>query len=170
MYYLFDVAFSSKSIVVEQPSEEKNSIGKSIFLSILGIIGIIIGGQVIVNSASDIALSFGMSQNLVGLTIVSIGTSLPEFMTSVVAAKKGESDIDMGNIVGSNLFNILFILGVSAVIHPMSIQPMVFVEMVIMFMVTIVAYSLSATKKTVSKPEGILLAIMYVMYLAFIIT
>lgn len=100
MYYLFDVACSSKSIVVEQPSEEKNSIGKSIFLSVFGIIGIIIGGQVIVNSASDIALSFGMSQNLVGLTIVSIGTSLPEFMTSVVAAKKGESDISIGNIVG----------------------------------------------------------------------
>lgn len=105
-----------------------------------------------------------------GNEIVSIGTSLPEFMTSVIAAKKGESDIAIGNIVGSNLFNILFILGLSAVIHPMAIQIMVFVDMVIMLMVTIVTYSLSATKKTVSKPEGILLAIMYVVYLAFIIT
>lgn len=170
MYYLFDVAFSSKQIEVEKSSEENISIGKSVLLSIIGIFGIIIGGQIVVNSASDIALSWGMSQNLVGLTIVSIGTSLPEFMTSVIAAKKGESDIAIGNIVGSNLFNILFILGLSAVIHPMAIQTMVFVDMVIMLMVTIVTYSLSATKKTVSKPEGILLAIMYVVYLAFIIT
>ena len=90
-------------------------------------------------------------------------------MTSVVAAKKGESDIAMGNIVGSNLFNILFILATSAVIHPMTVQPLVFIDMVIMLMVTVVAYSLSATKKTVNRCEGILLILIYAVYLTFII-
>lgn len=134
-------------------------------LSIIGIIGIIIGGQVVVNLASSIALAFGMSENLIGLTIVAIGTSLPEFMTSVVAAKKGESDIAIGNIVGSNLFNILFILGLSATIHPIPIQPIVFVDMIIMLIVTILGFILSATKKTVSKGEGIILSLMYLFYL-----
>ena len=169
MYYLFDMALSSKEDKIDEPDQKQYSLGKSILLSIIGIIGIIIGGQVVVNSASSIALAFGMSENLIGLTIVAIGTSLPEFMTSVVAAKKGESDIAIGNIVGSNLFNILFILGLSATIHPIPIQPIVFVDMIIMLIVTILGFILSATKKTVSKGEGIILSLMYLIYMTFII-
>lgn len=169
MYYLLEVALTSKNDLQEENEKPSMSMGKSVLMSFFGIVGIIVGGQVVVNSATDIALSWGMSQNLVGLTIVAVGTSLPELMTSIVAARKGESDIAVGNIVGSNLFNILFILGLSATIHPISIQPMVFVDMIIMLMVTIVAYSLAATKKTVSKPEGILLTLMYVVYMVFII-
>lgn len=168
MYYLFGVALSSKE-VKEEVTQQKTSIGKSVLMSIIGIIGIIIGGQMVVNGASNIALSWGMSQNLVGLTIVSIGTSLPEFMTSVIAARKGENDIAIGNIVGSNLFNILFILGLSATIHPIGVQAMVFLDMLIMLIVTIVTYLLSATKKTVSKLEGVLLTAMYIVYMIFII-
>ena len=78
------------------------------------------GGQLVVNSAREIALSFGISESLIGLTIVAIGTSLPELVTSIVAATKGESDIAIGNVVGSNIFNILFVLALSAAIHPVS--------------------------------------------------
>lgn len=169
VYYLFDVALSSKEVKEEGQNQQKISIRKSVLMSVVGIIGIIIGGQMVVNGASDIALSWGMSQNLVGLTIVSIGTSLPEFMTSVIAARKGENDIAIGNIVGSNIFNILFILGLSATIHPIGVQAIVLLDMVIMLIVTIVAYLLSATKKTVSKPEGVLLTAMYIVYMIFII-
>lgn len=84
---------------------------KSILISIIGIAAIIFGGNLVVNSASDIASSFGISDQLIGLTIVSIGTSLPEFVTSVIAATKGESDLALGNVIGSNIFNILFVIG-----------------------------------------------------------
>ena len=104
------MAITSKDESVEDEIEEIST-SKSIIYSILVIIGIIIGGQLVVNSASNIALSWGMSENLVGLTIVSIGTSLPELVTSIVAARKGESDIAIGNAVGSNIFNLLLVLG-----------------------------------------------------------
>ena len=99
MYYLVEMAITSKEDINEESSEKEISIAKSVVMGILGFIGILIGGKLVVDSASDIAISLGMSENLVGLTIVSIGTSLPEFATSVIAAKKGESDIAIGKVV-----------------------------------------------------------------------
>jgi len=169
MYYLIDMAITSKEEMEVDKVEEHASIGKSILMSILGIAGIIIGGQIVVDSASDIAISWGMSENLVGLTIVSIGTSLPEFVTSIIAAKKGESDIAIGNVVGSNLFNILFVLGISSVIHNIQIHPIVFVDMIIMIIVSIIVYIFSVTKKTVNRTEGIILTLIYIAYMIFIV-
>ena len=105
----------------QQVNEPKFSIWMSIIVSIIGLALIIVGGNVVVDSAKQIALSFGMSEMLVGLTIVSIGTSLPELVTSVVAAKKGHSDIAIGNVVGSNIFNILFILGLASLVRPIGV-------------------------------------------------
>ena len=110
-----------------------------------------------------------MSENLVGLTIVAVGTSLPELVTSVVAAKKGESDIAMGNIVGSNIFNILFVLGISAFINPIAVHPVVFIDMFIMFIISIITYIFATTKKEVNKIEGIILGLIYIGYMVFII-
>ncbi|MGL5348381.1 MAG: calcium/sodium antiporter [Peptostreptococcaceae bacterium] len=169
MYYLIDMAITSKEEMEIDKADGKMPIGKSITMSILGIAGIIIGGQIVVNSASDIAISWGMTENLVGLTIVSIGTSLPEFVTSIVAARKGESDIAIGNVVGSNLFNILFVLGISSVIHNIQIHPIVFVDMIIMILISIIVYVFAITKKSVNKGEGIILTILYILYLVFII-
>ena len=103
--------------------EKNNTMIKSILISIIGIAAIIFGGNLVVNSASDIASSFGVSDQLIGLTVVSIGTSLPEFVTSVIAATKGESDLALGNVIGSNIFNILFVIGASALISPMTVDP-----------------------------------------------
>ncbi|HAT4150117.1 TPA: sodium:calcium antiporter, partial [Clostridium perfringens] len=105
----------------EQSIKPPNSTVKDIILSIVGVIGIILGGKIVVDSATVIALGLGLSEKLVGLTIVAIGTSLPELVTSLVAAKKGENDIALGNILGSNTFNILLILGLSSLISPITI-------------------------------------------------
>ena len=90
--------------------EKSNTMIKSILISVIGIAAIIFGGNLVVDSASNIASSFGVNDQLIGLTIVSIGTSLPEFVTSIIAATKGESDLALGNVLGSNIFNILFVL------------------------------------------------------------
>ena len=148
---------------------EEISTSKSIIYSILGIIGIIIGGQLVVNSASNIALSWGMSENLVGLTIVSIGTSLPELVTSIVAARKGESDIAIGNAVGSNIFNLLFVLGLSSAIHSIAIHTEVFYDMIVMIFATILTYFFAITKKSINRGEGAVLFVIYIAYLVYII-
>lgn len=145
------------------------SLSKSIVLSILGILGIIIGGKLVVDCSSNIALNFGVSQKMVGLTIVSIGTSLPEFVTSVVAASKGESDIALGNVIGSNIFNILFILGVSSLITPISVDPSLFLDISIMIIVTIIAYVFAIRKKDISKFEGIILICSYILYMIYVV-
>lgn len=169
MYYLIEMALTSKEDMNVEQAKENISMGKSVLMSALGIIGILIGGQLVVNSASSIAIAWGMSENLVGLTIVAVGTSLPEFVTSIIAARKGESDIAIGNVVGSNLFNILFVLGLSATISNISVHPVVFIDMLIMIIVTILAYALAATRKSINKFEGAILAMLYIVYMIFVI-
>ncbi len=169
MYYLLEMALSSKEEMYVEQGSSRDPIAKSILLSIGGIIGIIIGGNLVVDSATNIAIDLGMSENLVGLTIVSIGTSLPELVTSVVAARKGESDIAMGNIIGSNIFNILFVLGASSIIHTIHVQPIVFVDMIIMLIVTGITYVFAISKKQVNRFEGIILTAIYIAYMIFII-
>lgn len=144
-------------------------IGKSLLFTIGGLAGIIIGGQFVVDSASDIAIRFGMSQTLVGLTIVAVGTSLPELVTSVVAARKGESDIAIGNVVGSNIFNILFVLAASAVISPMNINAQCLFDLLVLAAVTVIAYIFCATKKSINRIEGIVLVLVYAAYLTYAI-
>lgn len=180
MYYLLEIAFNARNKTLNSETsvtsynETTNTsstipLPKAIILSVIGIIGIIIGGKLVVDCASSIALAFGVSEKMIGLTIVSIGTSLPEFVTSVVAASKGESDIALGNVIGSNIFNILFILGVSALISPMPVDPSLFLDIVIMIFVTIVAYVFALRKKDINKSEGIILIIAYVAYMMLVI-
>ena len=125
-------------------NEEKNkSIFKMIVISLVGIIGIIIGGDMVVDNASKIAEIFGMSQNLIGLTIVAVGTSLPEFVTSIMAIKKGENEIAIGNVVGSNIFNILLILGVSSVVNPLMVNIVGLIDVLFMIASSILLYLFS---------------------------
>ncbi|MGL5754656.1 MAG: calcium/sodium antiporter [Paraclostridium sp.] len=179
MYYLLEIAFNSRNKILNQETSITSSkeitasysipLPKAILMSLIGIIGIVIGGKLVVDCASNIALNFGVSEKMIGLTIVSIGTSLPEFVTSVVAASKGESDIAIGNVIGSNIFNILFILGVSALISPMPVDPSLFLDIVIMIFVTIIAYVFALRKKDINKSEGIILIIAYVAYMMLVI-
>lgn len=175
MYYLIDVALASRasSAALEQEMEveqSKNlSVGMSIFLTIGGIVGIVFGGNMVVDSASVIALQLGMSESLVGLTIVAVGTSLPELVTSIVAARKGESDIALGNVIGSNLFNIFFVLGSSACIHVIAVNSAVFFDMFFLLVISIITYIFAVTQKSITKMEGVLLTGSYITYLVYIV-
>jgi cation:H+ antiporter len=110
-----------------------------------------------------------MSETLVGLTIVSIGTSLPELVTSLTAIKKGENNIAIGNIVGSNIFNILFILGLSGLIHPISVGHNMIIDLGVMIIATIALYIFSVADDKLDKKEGIVFIAMFIIYMAFII-
>ncbi|MEG0580410.1 MAG: calcium/sodium antiporter, partial [Niameybacter sp.] len=128
MYYLVEVALTARANASAEDEIESMPLSKSMILSLVGIAGIVIGGKFVVDNASIIAKAWGMSESLVGLTIVAIGTSLPELVTSVVAAKKGESDIALGNVIGSSIFNIFLILGVSATINPIEMAGTIFID------------------------------------------
>ena len=134
-----------------------------------GKVGIIIGGELAVESAKFIAGFFGLSDALIGLTVVALGTSLPELATSITALKKGSNGIVVGNVLGSNIFNILFILGISSAIVPLTIEPKLVFDIFLMTVVTIVGAWFTYTKSEVDKKEGLVLVILYVAYMAFTI-
>jgi len=141
----------------------------SILLSLVGIALIIGGGQLTVVNAIDIAYALQISERVIGLTIVAIGTSLPELITSIVAATKGEHDIAIGNVVGSNIFNILFILGLTGVIMPLSINMSSVVDLGVLIVSSAVFMLFAFTRRQVGRLEGAAMLAMYVAYLVFII-
>ena len=144
-----------------------------IWLSIIYIIGgaaaIMFGGDMVVNNASKIAENFGMSKTLVGLTIVAIGTSLPELVTSIVAAKKGNSGIAIGNAVGSSIFNILFILGIASTLSPIAVDKDLLIDAAILIAVSVMTFCFAKTGKSTSRIEGIIMVSCYCAYTAYII-
>ncbi len=142
---------------------------KSAVYILVGIIGIIIGGDFVVDSASAIARSFGLSQTFIGLTIVALGTSLPELVTSVVASKKGENDLAVGNVVGSNIFNILLILGASAAISPIMVTGLAIQDTVILIVASVLVYICAVSKKGLSKLEGAMFLMFYAVFFAYIL-
>ncbi|MFA6161524.1 MAG: calcium/sodium antiporter [Patescibacteria group bacterium] len=121
LYYVVNVALSSK---FEKADDIKSiSLGKSFGLTLIGLVGLTLGGKLVVDQAVSMATALGISQSIIALTIVALGTSLPELLTSAIAAYKHKSDIAIGNVVGSNIFNIFWVLGVSAVIRPLPFDP-----------------------------------------------
>ena len=169
-YLVFIIARAKKNHQEQDESlpKEKSWV-KSIAFAALGLLGVVLGGNWVVNGSSFIAKQLGMSDSLVGLTIVAIGTSLPELVTSFVAAKKGESDIALGNILGSNIFNILFVLGLSSVILPMEIKENVYVDLIFCIITTLLVLILCFKKKELKKWHGALFVLLYVIYFVYII-
>lgn len=141
---------------------------------VLGVAGIAIGGDIVVDSASTIGMAWGMSESLVGLTIASVGTSLPELVTSVIAAKKGENDIAIGNVLGSCIFNILLIIGVSGAISPMVVGASLIVDFIFLIGITILlglmVFIGKNKTRVLGKLEGIIFISLYAGYLVFIIS
>jgi cation:H+ antiporter len=152
----------------EKEIENKLSF-KVIVLGILGVIGIILGGDMVVDSASNIAKMLGMSENLIGLTIVAIGTSLPEFVTSIIAVLKGENEIAIGNVIGSNIFNILLILGVSSVISPIVVSFISVIDVIFMIGITILLYVFVVKNKVLNRCQGIVFIFSYIGYIFYTI-
>ena len=142
---------------------------KSVLCIAGGLAAIIVGGDLVVDSAFDIAAAFGMSEALIGLTIVAVGTSLPELVTSIVAAKKGDSGLALGNVVGSNIFNILFILGSASALSTINVAPELFIDTAILIGVTLMMYFLCRSKDKTSRGEGALCVLVYAAYMAYII-
>lgn len=169
MIVLIRDALSYRQTVGGEETAAVISLPVSLGLIVLGVVCIILGGNLVVDAATEIARTFGLSENLIGLTIVACGTSLPELVTSMVAAKKGDSDIAMGNVVGSNIFNILFILGASSVISPLKVGETALVDMSVLIVVSLITWAFIAKKKKVTRPFGGLMFLTYVAYLIYII-
>ena len=155
--------------VEECDNMKELSYGKSILFLIVGAAAIAFGGDLTVDTASRIAIELGMSQTLVGLTIVSIGTSLPELVTSVVAARKNEVDMAVGNAVGSNIFNILMVLGISSAISPVALIRENIIDIVLLMVFSVMVWIFAGTRKKIERKEGIIIVVVYLVYCAYII-
>ncbi len=154
---------------VEEEMVEALPIGKSIILIIIGVAAIILGGNFVVSGASDIARQWGMSDTLIGLTIVSIGTSLPELVTSVVAARKGESSLSLGNAIGSNILNILFILGISGTLTPIAVIPENIIDVAVLIGVALFVLILARFNDKMTRMKAAVFIGLYAIYMAYII-
>jgi cation:H+ antiporter len=168
--YIFNLVL--KAIKDNNKTEENENV-KPLFTTIIsciiGLIAIVWGGDLVVESASAIAQQLGMSQNLIGLTIVAIGTSLPELVTSVVATKKGELDIATGNVIGSNIFNLLLIIGASVAINPMVVSTVAIIDIMFTVAVVILFIILTGKNESLDKVKGIPLILIYVAYIIYTI-
>ena len=165
-YLVYSAKNTKEAQIVEKP---KMGLLRSIIYIVGGVAGIIIGADFVVDSASYIAIAFGMSETLVGLTIVAIGTSLPELVTSLTALKKEENQLIIGNVIGSNIFNILFVLGASSIISPITINPNMIVDIALMLGVTILFFIFGKTQDKYDKNEGFILVALFIAYMAFAI-
>lgn len=133
-----------------------------------GLAAIVWGGDLVVDSASQIALSFGLSQTLVGLTVVALGTSLPELVTSVVASRKGENGLALGNVIGSNIFNVLMVLGLSAAVSPIRVNTFAVIDATCLVVFSAIAWLLCRSKERISRVEGVTMLGIYAAYLVYI--
>ena len=141
---------------------------KSLLFIAGGLAAVIFGGNLVVDNASLIAANFGVSQNFIGLTIVAIGTSLPELVTSIVATRKGDSGLALGNAIGSNIFNILFILGMSAAIAPLTVLQESFIDCIILLVSAVVLFIFAFTRKSINRWEGATCVLLYAAYTAYL--
>lgn len=157
---------SAKSEKIEP--EKLIPVWKCILFIIIGIVGIALGGDWVVDGATVIATNVGMSETLVGLTIVSIGTSLPELVTSIVAARKKQVGMALGNAIGSNIFNILFVLGIAGMISPMTLIMENIVDIIILIVFSVIALILAWTKQKLSRAEGAIMVGLYAVFMVYI--
>ncbi len=163
---VYNTRKSGEATEVEEP---KFTLPKSIIFILIGLAGIVLGGDLVVDSASAIAIALGMSETLVGLTIVAIGTSLPELVTSITALRKGENQLVIGNVIGSNIFNILFVLGASSAISAIPLDSSMLIDVLFMLAVTVLCFIFGKTQEKYDKKEGVILIVLFIVYMAFAI-
>lgn len=155
----------------EEASEEYKVLTplRSAVYIICGLAAVVLGGDCVVKSASSIAESFGLSQNLIALTIVALGTSLPELVTSIVASRKGENGLALGNVVGSNIFNILLILGASSAISPVAVGFESVIDLSVLIVFSLITWAMARGKYKIGRVDGGLMLAMYLGYMVYII-
>lgn len=172
-FLVFMAVTLNKSKNKEQGEEAKGKnwpVWKGIMWLLIGLACLIFGSNIFVDGSTAVAKLLGVSDAVIGLTIVAGGTSLPELATSVVAARKGNSDIAIGNVLGSNVFNILFILGVTGLICPMSISGITYIDMSVLVLSVLLLWWFSFTKYTIARWEGVILVLSYFAYVGWLVT
>ena len=171
MFYTFREArkSSNSSETTTANAQEEAPVWKGLMWVMIGLACLIVGSNVFVDAATDVATQLGVSQGVIGLTIVAGGTSLPELATSVVAARKGRSAMAIGNVIGSNVFNILFILGMTAVVCPMQIDGITTVDIAMMLVSVVLLWLFSFTKFTVARWEGVVLTLIFMGYMSWLL-
>ena len=172
MYWQISAALKARKAGELEEEEDVKVMSplKSILAIVVGAVCIIFGGDFVVDGASAIAAKFGMSETLIGMTIVALGTSLPELVTSMVAATKGESDLALGNVIGSNIFNIVFILGASTLISPITVGLLAVIDTVAVIVITVLVLIFAvATKNRISRAEGAVLLACYAGYFVYML-
>ena len=167
IYYLISMA---RKKIESDDNEELLPMWKSIIFTIVGIIGIVLGSNFVVDSASNIATLLGVSERMIALTIIALGTSLPELVTSVTATKKGEYDISIGNVVGSNIFNIGMVIGLPITLFG-GIAKITFsyIDLLVMIVSAILLFMFSFNDYKISKKEGIIFLILFIVYYGYVI-
>ena len=172
LYILSLVISSLKSMKnknTDDDGDKQHSLVKSLIFIVLGLVAVVFGGDFVVDSASSIAAQLGMSENLIGLTIVALGTSLPELVTSVTATRKGDMGIAIGNVLGSNIFNILLILGTASSICPLAVSTITLIDVITMCGITILLILSMAKKHELNKYKGLLFILIYASYIIYTI-
>lgn len=165
IYIIVLIISAIKNKIEGEPTKTMSPL-KSVLFIIIGLALIIAGGQFVVNSAKFIAAAFGMSETLIGLTVVAFGTSLPELVTSIVASRKGENELAVGNVVGSNIFNMMFILGLSAALHPITVNFACMTDFAILIVASILVF-IFALKDRINRPQGIVMILFYIASVVF---
>ena len=169
MYYLISMS-KNKTNIEEIDDTNYPSMKKAIFLTLLGLIGIVFGSNFVVESASFIAKTIGISERMISLTIVAIGTSLPELVTSVAATRKGEYDIAIGNVVGSNIFNIGVVIGIPvALLGGISKINFSYIDIVVMILSALFLFLFAHNDHKISKKEGIFFLLAFILYYSYVI-
>lgn len=170
MIWTVMAALKDRKNAAEEENPEKFVWWKCAIFIIGGVAAIVFGGTLVVDNAKALGMAMGMSETLVGLTICAVGTSLPELVTSIVAAKKGESDMAIGNVVGSNIFNVVCILGISGLISPITLDAVAFnnnlIDMLVFIGTAILGYIFCLNKK-ITRGEGITFVVLYIAYMAY---
>lgn len=169
IYYLISIS-RKKEKVEEKKDEKKISLLKSIIFTLIGLAGIVFGSNFVVDSASFIAKGFGVTERLISLTIIALGTSLPELVTSITATRKGEYDIAIGNVVGSNIFNIGMVIGIpTSLIGGIGVINFSFIDITVMIIASVLLFMFSYNDYKISKKEGILFLILFAIYYSYVI-
>ncbi|MBQ2662703.1 MAG: calcium/sodium antiporter [Clostridia bacterium] len=171
-FMTYSVIAGKKQAALEVKEEnEKKPIStlKCILYVVLGLAGVIIGGELTVYGAKELALKVGLSENVVALTVVAIGTSLPELVTSIVASRKGQNDIAVGNVIGSNIFNILFILGMSATIGNIGTDMNGVIDTCVLVGIMLVTFIFTLSRKKIGRAEGAVMILIYAAYTAYLL-
>lgn len=170
LYWMVRVTLVSRKNqdVTEEDKSESLPTYKCVLYILLGVVAILVGSDLAVDSATVIAKQFGLSETMIGLTIIAIGTSLPELVTSLVAAKKGEVDMAIGNVIGSNIFNVLFVIGIASAISPIAILMESVYDLIFLCIVSIIVLLFASTDKKIGRMEGFFMLVMYGAYMTYV--